>query len=135
MRVDRGVEAFGGGGLGDEGEGAVREAVVPVLVHGQHLHRDVACCGILLEMVEHGPAEHVGQGDIERDGGGMELAREGEGLGAAQCDEDLEALVAREVAEDARVVDVVFDDQQDGIAGLDDCCGHPRCARSDLPSR
>ncbi len=34
-------------------------------------------------------------------------------------DQHLEALVAREIDEDARIVRIVLDDQQDGIAGLD----------------
>ena len=85
---------------------------------GQHLHRDVAGGRVLLQMIQDRPAEHVGQQDIERDGGGVELAREGEGFGAAHGDQDLEALVAREIAENARIVQVIFDDQQDGVAWL-----------------
>ena len=34
-------------------------------------------------------------------------------------DQHLEALVAGEVEDDARVVRIVLDDQQDGVAGLD----------------
>ncbi len=115
---ERRVQAFGRGRLGHEGECAARQAVMPVLIQGQHLHRDVARGRILLQMVQHGPAQHVGQEHIQRDGGGMVLARQRQRFGAAHRDQHLEALVAREIAENARVVRIVFDDQQDGIARL-----------------
>ena len=37
---------------------------------------------------------------------------------AARGHQDFEAFVARQIAEDARVVRIVFDDQQDGFARL-----------------
>ena len=72
----------------------MRQSVMPILIHGQHLHRNVAGRGILLQMVEHGPAEHVRQGDIERHGGGVELPRKRERFGPACSHKHLEALVA-----------------------------------------
>ena len=44
---------------------------------------------------------------------------------AARRDQHLEALVAGEVDQDARIMRVVLDDQQDGVAGLDDRAGRP----------
>ena len=115
---ERGVQSFGRGRLGDEGKCAARQAVVPVFVERQHLHGNVARGRILLQMIEHGPAQHVGQEDIERDGGGMEFARQRKCFGAAQRDQNLESVVARQVAEHARVVRIVLDDQQDRIVRL-----------------
>ena len=106
------------GRLGDKGECAARKPVVPVLVQRQHLHRNVARGRILLQVVEHRPAQHVGQEDIERDGRGMELARQRPGLGAAHGHQHLEALVARQIAQNARIMRIVFDNQQHGISGL-----------------
>ena len=74
---------------------------------------------IELEVVEHRPAEHVGQEDVERDRGRAILARERERLLAAVGDDALEALVARDPEQDARVVRIVLDDQQDGVARAD----------------
>ena len=37
---------------------------------------------------------------------------------AAHSDEDFEPLVTRQITHDASVVRVVFDDQQDGVVGL-----------------
>ena len=64
------------------------------------------CAGgrVLLELAEHGPAQHVGQEDVERDRGRLVLAGQRERVGAAHGDEHLEALVAGQVDEDARVV-------------------------------
>ena len=71
------------GRLGHEGECAARQAVVPVFVQGQHLDWDVAGGRVLFQMIEHGPAQHVRQENIERDGGGMEFAGQRERFGAA----------------------------------------------------
>ena len=40
---------------------------MPILVEREHLDRDMAGACILLEVIEHGPAEHIGQEDVERD--------------------------------------------------------------------
>ena len=116
---ERGLKALGRGWFGDERESAARESVTAVVVEGKHLHRDVASAGVGLEVVEDGPAEHVGQEDVEGDGGGIELAREGEGFGSGHRAEDLEAFVMREVGDDAGVVGIVFDDEQDVVAKLE----------------
>ena len=115
----RRVDALGGGRLGDEGEGAARERVLAVLVERDDLHRDVPGQRVLLELAQHRPAQHVGQEHVERDRGRLELLGEIERVGAAHRDQHLEALVAGEVQDDARVVRIVLDDQQDGVAGLD----------------
>ena len=92
---DRGAQAFARGRLGDKGEGSMREAVMPVLVHSQHLDRNVTRRGILLQVVQNGPAEHVGKRDIERDCGGVELPRQRERLGTSERYQDFEALFSR----------------------------------------
>ena len=56
----RRLQALRGRRLRHEREGAAGEAVLPVFVERQHLHRDVPCRRIVLELAEHGPAEHVG---------------------------------------------------------------------------
>ena len=133
IRVERGVDAFGRGRLGDEREGAARQRVLAVLVERDDLHRDVAGQRVLLELAQHRPAQHVGQEHVERDRGRLELLGELERVGAAHRDQHLEALVAREVHDDAGVVRIVLDDQQDGVAGLRcraDRRGSARPARS-----
>ena len=79
---ERRFQALGGSGFGDEGEGAAREAVAAIVVEGEHLHRNVAGARILLEVVEDGPAEHVGQEDVEGDGGGIVFTGQGQRFGA-----------------------------------------------------
>ena len=94
--VERRFQALGGGRLDEVGEGAVREAVLAFFFQGDDLHRDVPRGRVELELVEHRPAEHVGQEDIERDGRGVELPGEGEAQRAFRGDDALEALVARQ---------------------------------------
>ena len=66
----RRIQPFGRGRLGDEGKCAARQAVVAVFIESEHLDRNMPGGGILLEMVEHRPSQHVGQEYIEGDGGG-----------------------------------------------------------------
>ena len=63
--VERRFQAGGGWRLDKVGEGAVREAVLAFFFQGNDLHRNVTRDRIELELVEHRPAEHVGEQDIE----------------------------------------------------------------------
>ena len=105
--------------LDQERERAVLEAVLALLLDRDDLHRDVARRRIVLELVEHRPAEHVGQEDVERDRGRLVLARERQRLRAALGDQHLEAVVARQARAARGVVRIVLDDQQHAVAGLD----------------
>ena len=104
--------------LGQERERAARQAVLAILVERDDLHRDVPRLRILLQLAEHGPAEHVGQEDVERHRGRPVLARQRQRVGAARRDQHLEAAVVGEVDEHPRVVRIVLDDQQRRLAGL-----------------
>src|SRR6266702_86910 len=92
--------------------------MVTVFVEGQHLNGYVAGRRILLQVVQYGPAEHIRQRHVERNGGWMELPRECQAIGPAQRDEHLESVVMREIAEDARIMHIILDDQQDSVACL-----------------
>ena len=81
--VEHRLDAFGRHRLGDEGERAAGEAVLAVLVQRDDLHRNVAGQRIVLELAQHRPAQHVGQEDVERDRGRLELLGEIERVGAA----------------------------------------------------
>ena len=118
MRDKAAFDALGGGRLGDERERAARQTVLAILVERDDLHRDVPRQRVLLELAEHGPAEHVGQEHVERHRGRLILLGEIERIGAAHRHQHLEALVAREIDHDARIVRVVLDDQQDRVARL-----------------
>ena len=117
--VESRFQALGRGRLDEVGEGAVRQAVLALLFQRDDLHRDVARGRVELELVEHGPAEHVGQEDIERDGRGAELPGQGKTDRALGGDDAFEALVARQTQQDAGVVRIVLDDQQHQVAVLD----------------
>ncbi len=49
----------------------------------------------------------------------MKLANEVQGFASASGDEDFEAFVVSEIAENARVVRVIFDNEQDRLVGLE----------------
>ena len=86
-----------------------------VFVEREHLHRDVARLGILFEMIQDRPAQHVRQEDIERDGGGAVLLGQRQRFGAGHGAENLEPLVSRQIAKHMRVVQIVFNDEQYGV--------------------
>ena len=92
--------------------------MLAVLVQRDDLHRDVPRQRIVLELAQHGPAQHVRQEHVERDRRRLELLGEIQRFGAARGDQHLEALVAREIDQHARVMRIVLDDQEDGVARL-----------------
>ncbi len=108
--------------LGDRflqiGHGAERQSAAAIFVAGDHVHRNVPCGRIVLQAVENRPARHVGQVDIERDGAGSEFAREAQRRAAAKRNQNLDAPVVREIHEDSGKGDVILDDQQNRIAGV-----------------
>ena len=113
------VDAFGRRRLGDEGEGAAGKSVLAILVERDDLHRDMPRQRILLELAQHRPAQHVGQEDVERYRRRLILLGEIERIVAAHRHQHLEALVMREIDQDARVMRIVLDDEKDSVAGLD----------------
>ncbi len=92
--------------------------MLAVLVKRDDLDRDVPGQGTVLELAQHGPAEHVGEEYIERDGGRLVLLGEFERLRAARRDQHLEALVAGQIDQHAGVMRIVLDDQEDAVARL-----------------
>ena len=95
--VECGLQAVGGRLLDEIGERTVRQAVLPLLFQSDDLDRDVARHGIELELIEHRPAEHIGQEDIERDGGRLVLTGKRKRRCSAGTDDALEALVPRQI--------------------------------------
>ena len=93
--------------------------MLAVFVERDDLDRNVPRQRIVLELAQHRPAEHVGQEDVERDRGRLELLGEVQRLRAARRDQNLEALVAGEVDQHPRIMRVVLDDQENGVAGLE----------------
>ena len=88
------------------------EAGLALFVDRDDLHGDVPRGRVELEVVQHGPAEHVGQVDVQRDGIGAELPGKGKARRAPGGHDHLEARVASQAQEDARLMRVVLDDEQ-----------------------
>ena len=118
--VEGDFQAVGGRLLDEIRERTMRQAVLPLLFQGDDLHRDVTRYGIELELIEHRPAEHVGQEDVERDRRRLVLTGKRKRRRSAGTDDALETLVTRQAEQDARVVHVVLDDQKNRVAFLDD---------------
>src|SRR5580692_10818115 len=70
-----------------------RPSGVAGFVNCQYLDRDMPSGRILFQMAEHGPAQHVRQEHVERDGRRVELTGEGQGFCATRSHENLESLV------------------------------------------
>src|SRR6516225_1569745 len=112
----RGTDAFGRCRLVDERERPAGQRVLPILIQGNDLDRDVPRQWIVLELAQHSPAKHVRQEYVERDCGRLILLGEFERFGTACRNQHLESLVTREVNEHARIMRIVLDDQKNGIA-------------------
>ena len=72
--------------------------MMPVLIQSQHLDRDVAHGRVLLQMIEHRPAEHIRQEDVQRHGSRPKLACQRKAFRSAHSDENLKSAVAGQVA-------------------------------------
>ena len=85
--------------------------------------------GVELQVVQHGPAQHVGQEHVERDRGrGGTRAPAAAPAGRAVATIPLNPLLARHAEQDPRIVRVVLDDQQTESPG-----GCPRGRRRSTP--
>ena len=67
------------------------------------------------EVVQDGPSEHIRQENVERNRRRVVLLRQRQSLGPGHGTQDLEALVAGQVTQDAGIVRIVFDDQKDRV--------------------
>ena len=114
-----GFESLGGDGFVQVGESAALKTVLAFLFHGDDLHRDVACGRVLLEMAQDRPSQHVRQENVQTDGSGLEFPRQRQSHTAAHSHQAFEALVACQPQQDPRVMWIIFDNQQHGIALLD----------------
>ena len=124
--VERDVQIVLGDRFFQIRHGAQGQPAAAVFIAGDHVHRYVARGRIVLQPVENRPAGHVGQGDVQRDGAGDELAGECQRRAAAQRDQGLDAALVRQVHQDAGEGDIVLDDQQHRIAGTESGCGRRR---------
>ncbi len=97
--------------------GAEAQTARPVVVGRNDFDGDVARLRVVLEVLEHHPAVDVGQVEVERDGGRLDLAGQPQGIAAALGDDALEAAVARRLEQDGGETRVVLDDQQAAVAG------------------
>ena len=84
-----------------------------VFIERDDLHGNVARQRILLELAQHAPAQHVGKEDVERNGARLILLGKLKRVGAAHGHQHFEALVAREIDQNAGIVGIVLHDQQD----------------------
>ena len=72
--IERVFEVLGRRRLDQVRKGAMGQPVLALLLDRQHLHRNVTRRRIELEVVEDGPSQHVGQEDVQRDGGRQDTA-------------------------------------------------------------
>src|SRR6185437_7262652 len=91
--IDRLPQIGCAGRLGNEREGAARQAVLTSLVQRHDLHWDMPGRRILLELAQKRPAEHVGKEYIQRHSDRPIFSCERERFGAARSDQHLEAVI------------------------------------------
>src|SRR5262249_8157630 len=74
--------------------------------------------GILFQVIEDSPPKHIGKEHVERDCSRVKLAGQFKAIGAARRKKDFKTAVARQIAGETRKMRIIFNDQQDEIAGL-----------------
>ncbi|KAI1695359.1 hypothetical protein Ddc_21281 [Ditylenchus destructor] len=105
--------------LGQEAQRAGLQRALARFVGGDHAYRQVAGVGIRLQPVQHAPALHVGQEDVQRDQRRPELLRHGQRAGAGGRHQALHAGLPRRFQQHAGEGEVVLDDEQHPVAGDD----------------
>ena len=78
--------------LRHEGKGALGQSVLPILIQGDNLHRDMPRAWVMLQLAEHRPAEHVREEDIQRDRGRTVFPSQSERVGPAVATSTLNPL-------------------------------------------
>ena len=86
---------------------------------GDDVHRDMPCVLRMLQTVEHTPSVHARQLYIQSDCRGRVLASQRQPGVAACGDNRLETALACHLHDDFREIQVVLDNQQRAVAGLD----------------
>jgi hypothetical protein len=112
------VEVLLVGGLGEEAHGAALVGVEVLVGDGHDVDGDVAGVGVVFEGVEHLPAGHAGQVEVEDDGVGWVGLDQIEAGLAVGGEEALEALLVGVVVDYFGEAGVVLDDEQDAVARL-----------------
>ena len=75
---------------------------------------------IALQAVHHPPALDIGQADIKCNRVGFKFACHRQRRGSERRDESLEALLARRLQQEPGEGEIIFDDQEHQITGMDD---------------
>ena len=114
--IERVLEILPRRRLDEAGKRAMQQPVQPPFFNREHLHRDVTHRRILLEIVEDGPAQHIGQEDVQRDGGRPILSCHRQRHLPTVGDDAFESLGAHQFEEEARVMRVILDDEQHLVA-------------------
>lgn len=87
--------------------------MLPVLIKRDHLHRNVPRGRVLLELAQDRPAQHIRQEHVQRYRRRAVFLRQRQGIRTAHRHQPLEALSAGQIDQEARVVRIVLDDEQD----------------------
>ena len=91
------------------GYGSQSQAAAAILDSGDDMNGNVARFRVVLQPVEDGPAGHVGQVDVERDGAGLELAGQRQRRVAAESDQGPNAPFPRKVEKNPGERGIVLD--------------------------
>ena len=102
-----------------ERHGAHLQAALTFFRYRDDVNRNVPRVLGVLQPIEHAPAIHAGQFDIERDRRGTVLSGESKAGITARRDDGFKAALARHFHHDPGEIQVVFDDEQGSIAGFE----------------
>ena len=102
-----------------EPERAHPHALVLPIVYRDHVHGDVPRLRVLLQQVEHVPAIHARELDVQHDRIGLGLLGKRERRVRVHGDQSLETRFVHQIQKSRGECHVIFDDQNDPVTGAD----------------
>ena len=94
--------------------GAALQRLLCIVGHRQHVHRNVPCRRVALELVQHTQTRKVRQVHVQHDGAGQVLEGRIQPVRAIERHQTLETHFARQLVQDAGKTRIVLD-HQDGV--------------------
>src|SRR5262249_14459672 len=96
-------------------EGTVPQSLHALVFNADDLHRNMAGGGILLQVIQDSPSQHVRQEDIQHDRQWIELAGQRTRVTPVGGDHAFKSLAAHHVQQDLTEMGIVLDNQHNRI--------------------
>jgi hypothetical protein len=112
-------ELFLGDGFSGVADGAAAESFGSCFLGADDMDGDVAGFNVILKDTEDGPAIDSGEAEVEEDTVGLVGGGEVDTFFAVECGEHFESVLVDGFFQESDEVDIIFDDEDGVVSGLD----------------